>query len=384
MAWSACREEGGNVNCEKAAESISALCDGERIAREVAQHLGACEECKERLNDYVQMSTELKRLAIIAAPQRARDVSWGPQETTKLSWWQIWREPMRIPRFAFGLMLVAIASLGAGIVIVRANSSERWFQFEVRTRGGGTAERGVMSAEPKEPVQPGPVITHEADGTLAFIVRVLGGSGGSERLGVRAIWLPQNSNQSGIKEKVLGTPEREFWVIPGQRLSVPVKDYGDLEITGQLRDKLPEDQNPSEMRLYPKEGQFQVIAPQVLLVDGHVLSKGGGSGLGQLTKASFFAYYAPHYGWYIFAFKAFPGATEGKINANEVEFTLNGRAYTLLAAAPIVDRSVTKIWIQHHAGNPLGDSQPVSPDRDSSSGTMFGDFNYMLEHITKE
>jgi hypothetical protein len=384
MAWCIWREEGGNMNCEKAAEFVSVLCDGERIPREVAEHFGTCAECKARLNEYLQMSAELKRMAIIAAPQHVRDVSWGPQETTKSSWWQMWRESMRIPRYAFGLMLVVILSLGAGIVIARANNSERWFQFEVRARDGRTALTGVMSAEPKEPVSPSPVIAHEPEGTLAFIVRVLGGSGGSERLGVRAIWLPQNADQSGIKEKLLGTPEREFWVIPGQKLSIPVKDYGEIEITGQLLDKLPDDQNPSEMRLYPKEGQFQVIAPQVLLVDGHVLTNSGGSGLGLATKDYFFAYYSPHDGWYVFAFNAFPGATEGKINANQVEFTLDGRTYTLVAAAPIVDASVTKIWVQHHAGNRLMDDQHVHPDQDSHSSMMFGGLKHMLEHITKE
>ena len=291
---------------------------------------------------------------------------------------------MRIPRYAFGLMLVAMLSLGAGIAIVRANNSERWFQFEVRTREGKTALRALTSAEPKEPEPPGgPVIAHEPDGTLAFIVRVLAGRGGSERLGFRAIWAPQTVERSEIEEKVLVVPEREFWVVPGQTLTVPVKDYGEIEIMGQLLDKLPDDQNPSEMRLYPKEGQFQVIAPQVLLMDGHVLCKGGGSGLRQLQKDGFFAYYAPHGGWYIFAFNAFPGATEGKINTNQVEFTLDGRTYTLLAAAPIVDASVTKIWVQHHAGIRLVDEQQVHPDRDSQPAMMFGNLKYMLEHIAK-
>jgi len=371
------------MNCEKAAESISALCDGERIPREVAEHLGACEECRARLNEYLQMSAELKRMAIIAAPQRLREVYWGPQETIKSSWWQMWRESMRIPRFAFGLMLVAILSLGAGMAIVGANTSERWFQFEVRTRQGGIAETGFMSAEPKEPEHPGPVITHEPEGTLAFIVRVLAGSGGSEKLGVRAIWLPRDADQSGIEEMVLSAPEKDLWVISGQKLSVPVKDYGQIEITGQLLDRLPDDQDPSEKRLYPKEGQAQLISPQMLLMNDHVLSKGGGNGF-LSTEGMFFAYYAPHDGWYVFAFNAFPGATEGKINANQVEFTLDGRTYTLVAAAPIADASVTKIWVRHHAGNRLVDSQPVSPERTSHSGMMFGNFEYMLKHITKE
>jgi len=293
---------------------------------------------------------------------------------------------MRIPRYAFGLMLVAIASLGAGIVIVRANNAERWFQFEVRTRQGGMAETATMSAEPKEPEHPGPVITQEPEGTLAFIVRVLGGSGGSVKLGVRAICVPQNAEQSGIEEKVLAAPEREFWVISGQKLSVPVKDYGEIEITGKLLDKLPDNQNPSEMRLHPKAGECQVIAPQVLLMDDHVLSKGGGTGY-LPTEGGAFAYYVPHDGWYIFAFNPFPGATEGKVKANQVEFTLDGKTYTFVAAAPIVGDSLletTKMWVRHHAGTRLLDSQRVSSERESQSRAMFVGLEYLLKHITKE
>ena len=289
---------------------------------------------------------------------------------------------MRIPRYAFGLMLVAIVSLGAGIAIVRANNAERWFHFEVRTQQGGMAETAVMSAEPKEPVQPGPVITREPEGTLAFIVRVLGGTGGSVKLGVRAICLPQNADQ-GIEEKVLAVPEREFWVISGQKLSVPVKDYGQIEITGQLLDKLPDNQNPSETRLYPKPGECQVIAPQVLLMDDRVLSTGGGTGFLPIEGGAF-AFYVPHDGWYIFAFNPFPGATEGKVEANQVEFTLDGKTYTLVAAAPIVDASVTKIWVRHHAGTRLVDDERVSPGRDSESHMMFVGLEYLLKHITKE
>lgn len=372
------------MNCERAAKFVSALYDGERIPREAAEHLGSCEECKARLNDYVQMSVELKRMAMAAAPLSVREVSWGPQERTKSSWCQIWRGSMRIPRFAFGIMLVTIASLAAGIAIVRANESERWFQFEVRTRQGATAEIGLMSAEPKDPVpsNAGTVIVNEPEGTLAFIVRVLAGTGGSEKLGVRTLWLPKDASLSRIEERVLASPEREFWVIAGQKLSVPVKDYGQIEISGRLLDKLPDDRNPKETRLYPKEGQFRLTSPQVLLMDGHVLSKGGGDG-SNYTKDSFFAYYVPYDGYYIFAFREFPGATEGSVEGNQVDFSLDGKAYNLIAAAPIVDPSLKKIWVRHHAGSRLTDEQPVFPDQDSHSMMMFGDLRALLEHITK-
>jgi len=126
-----------------------------------------------------------------------------------------------------------------------------------------------------------------------------------------------------------------------------------------------------------------VASPQVLLVDGHVLSKGGGDGYNH-TKGSYFAYYAPHDGFYIFAFSEFARATEGSIERNQIEFTLNGRIYNLIASSPIVEPGTTKIWVRHQAGSRLVEGQPVFPDQDSHSSMMFGDLKAMLEHMTKE
>jgi len=373
------------MNCEKAAEFVSALCDGERIPREAAEHLGTCGECVVRLNDYVLMGVELKRMAVATAPQSVREVSWGPQERPRSSRGQIWRGSMRIPRFAFGAMLISIVMLVAGIALTRAQTRQLWFQFEVRERRGSVAEVGLMSAEPKGQVpDPGPVIINsEPEGTLTFIVRVLESRNGSEKLGVRALWVTRDSELTDLDKKTQSSLETEYWIVPGQKLNVPVKGYGQIEITGRLLDKLPDDRNPKEMRLYPKEGEFRLISPQVLLVDGRVVSKGGGNGYND-TKGTFFAYYAPHDGFYIFAFSEFTGATEGSIEGNQIEFTLDGRIYNLIACAPIVEPGITRIWVRHHAGSRLVEDQPVSPDQDSYSSMMFGDLKVMLEHMTKE
>jgi len=292
---------------------------------------------------------------------------------------------MRIPRFAFGAMLVSIVTLIAGIALTRAQARELWFQFEVRERRGSVAEVGLMSAEPKGEVpDPGPVVINsELEGTLAFIVRVMEARNGSERLGVRALWLPRNSDLTDFEKKIQSAPEAEYWIVPGQKLSVPVKGYGQIEITGRLLDKLPNDQNPKEMRLYPKEGEFRLSSPQVLLLDGRVLSKGGGDGYNN-TKDGYFAYYVPHDGFYIFAFSEFAGATEGSIKANQVEFTLDGRIYNLIASAPIVEPDIKRIWVRHHAGSRLIEDQAVFQDEDSNSSMTFGDLRALLEHMTME
>lgn len=374
------------MNCEAAAEFLSSLCDGDRIPRDAAVHFGSCKECQAQLNDYVHISVELKRMAMAAEPASVREVSWGPQEGANSSLWQMWRGPMRIPKYAFGGMLLCIASLVAGLALTRAQTRELWFQFEVLDRRGVTAETALMSAEPKGKVPNlGPVIVQdERAGTLGLIVRVLDARNGSEKLGVRALWIPQNSDLTDFRERIQSSVETEYWMIPGQKLSVPVKDYGQIEITGRLLDKLPDEHNPEEMKLYPKQGEFRLTSPQLLLVDGRVASEGGGDGLGMSVKDQFFAYYAPYDGYYIFAFTEFPGATEGSIHGNQIDFTLEGRTYNLIASTPIVGPDVAKIWIRHHVGSRLVESQPIFPDQDSHSSMMFGDLKHMLEHMTQE
>lgn len=373
------------MNCEAAAEFLSSLCDGDQIPRDAAVHFGSCKECQAQLNDYVHISVELKRMAMAAEPASVREVSWGQQEQAKSSWLRMWRGSMRIPKYAFAAMLVSIAVLVGGIALTRAQTRELWFQFEVLDRRGVTAETALMIAEPKGKVpDPGPVMTlGQPDGNLGFIVRVLDARNGSEKLGVRALWIPQNSDLTDFRERIQSSVETEYWMIPGQKLSVPVKDYGQIEITGRLLDKLPDEHNPQEMKLYPKQGEFRLTSPQLLLVDGRVMSKGGGDGLGMSLK-DYFAYYAPHDGYYIFAFTEFPGATEGNIHGNQIDVTLEGRTYNLIASTPIVGPDVTKIWMRHHAGSRLVENQPIFPDQDAHSSMMFGDLKHLLEHMTQE
>ena len=107
------------MKCEDAAEFVSALYDGERIPPKAAEHLGGCETCRGRLDAYAGMAAELRRIASLEETVNEAG-SWQKQEQTRSSWWHKSTETMRIPRFAFALMLVAIVLLSGGLVLVRA------------------------------------------------------------------------------------------------------------------------------------------------------------------------------------------------------------------------------------------------------------------------
>src|SRR6266446_2646020 len=122
MASSAGSKKGGCMKCDTTAELISALCDGERIPREAAEHIGECVACRARLNAYSTMGAELRRVASLEERREVKAGSWEEEQRVRLNWWQKGRTTMRIPRFAFALMLGMILMLSGGLVLVRART----------------------------------------------------------------------------------------------------------------------------------------------------------------------------------------------------------------------------------------------------------------------
>src|SRR5215813_5137492 len=111
------------MKCEDAVAFVSALHDGEKIPREVAEHVGACKECADLLAAYSTIGAELRRIASLAEPNGLKERAWDEKRAVQPNWWQKCLESVRIPRFAFALMLVAILLLSGGLVLVRARAN---------------------------------------------------------------------------------------------------------------------------------------------------------------------------------------------------------------------------------------------------------------------
>jgi hypothetical protein len=100
-----------------------------------------------RLNEYAEMGAELRDLASAAAPRAIPEGRWRLAEpATANNWLRKWRGTMRIPRFAFALMLAALLalSLSTGLFLTRATGTNGWFGYEVRGRDDKMIMRGAV------------------------------------------------------------------------------------------------------------------------------------------------------------------------------------------------------------------------------------------------
>lgn len=464
------------MNCKEAAECVSALFDSHQIPREVAAHLADCHECRVRLNEYAEMGAELRDLSSAATTQAIPEGRWKLAEPAAANHWVMkWRGTMRIPRFAFALMLIAIFALSGGLALVRARpggngswllltfkvpptgqimhlstktdheaeiggfgvlglpghiwtsvrfvrregqrvelsiktvyhdpglrepngetadealkdipaqdywldpdkplgvqvaglgamevsgeflaapetATANWFGYEVLGRDGKMIQRGAVppNGEGNSYYDAGAGMTYP-DGMVCFQVHMLARVGEAERIGVRALWVPKGDNRGfcmGLENNL-----RVFLYSPGEQLKIPVEGYGNVEIKGQFSPTLPETVHRG---MYPEYGKFR-IDPPVLLVQGRDVLGRFVSGGGELPlSTSYFAYGQQDEGWYLFSTKPIEGAVEGTLTMNDIEFTLDGKQYSLFTGDPIVFGKVN-IWVKHYAS--IKDADPTS------------------------
>lgn len=105
------------MRCEEAREFVSRLCDGHVVPSEAAEHIGECQVCRARLDDYLRMGVELRRAASLERPEPVKAGSWRNGRKIRGSWWRKGATTMRIPRFAFVSMLALILVLSSGFAL---------------------------------------------------------------------------------------------------------------------------------------------------------------------------------------------------------------------------------------------------------------------------
>jgi hypothetical protein len=333
------------MKCEEATEFVSALCDGEMIPPAAAEHIGICEACRARLREYAEMGAELRRMASMQSVEGAPAPVWkkAQRTTLQLNWWTKGWETMRIPRFAFAMLLAAVVVLGSSLAImrVRAHTKGPVLILTAKTASGHTVRCALslidLKAESCNSVQT------VASGAELTEFRIISEQGDRIELGVRARLVTGSGPFSSNDTENL--PETQYWFQAGDKLEVKEDGSEPITLTGELLDHMPTSLAVGgEEQLDPNANELRFVAP-VLVRGKDVLYDFDGMTGTTNEKDHGIALYVPHDGRYLVSLSPLEGAAEGRIKESRVTFELNGQPYQFLTGAPVARGE--QIWILH-------------------------------------
>ena len=327
------------MTCKEAAEFVSALLDGEIIPTGAAMHIGTCEACKLLLRDYVEMGTELRRFASNEPAQPAPALHLEPRAREPYTFWRKGRETMKIPRFAFALLILAVVALASSLTVigVAAHSSGHVLVLNVELSGQDHSYTGVFDTTRRGP-QPWTVIGRMNQRLAGFQFELLARSGDRVELGFRSRTNPLSAdghNRMGVAE-LRSQPQSQYWFEPGQTLKIDMQGVGTLVVTGDWMDHTPVFyHNPALMGeiMDPNADELRLVSP-LLLRDkqeiGEISDSAKPTAPGDAIQV-----YIPSHGRYLLSLEPMQGAVEANVRLNHITFELNGQENVFVAGAPV-------------------------------------------------
>jgi|HubBroStandDraft_2_1064218.scaffolds.fasta_scaffold00045_21 hypothetical protein len=337
------------MNCEEAAEFASALCDGQTIPPEAAHHIGACATCRERLNAYAATGAELRRVASVERPVASNPGLWAREEKRiGLNWWREGKMTMRIPRFAFVLMLVLILFLSSSLFLVRArtDADEGVLVLTYRILPNGSNEECVVTTDANSGANHCVGKNSGAWGALTSSFRFVGKEGNRSELGIKTKYESQvRQPASESTDDLKDVPEQTVWIEPGEKQRISVSGLGEIELAGEYLDHMPALRHAPDETLDPRKNEFRIVSP-VLVRGNEVLFNFAGSDstdLGDPDAALMI--YLPGKGRYLVSTVPFDGAIEGSVASGQIKFTLEDQDYVLLTAMPATRSD--HVWVTH-------------------------------------
>jgi hypothetical protein len=333
------------MDCNEAAEFVSALYDGETVPRTAAEHIGACEVCKARWTSYMEIGIELRRVASLEIPEAAQQRLWGkPQWNLKL-WWQKGWETMRIPRIAFAVMSAGIVVLASSLAVVgvRAHSDGTAVMLKVKLAPGQAPFPCPLSTTDKKNDTCSGVAGLE-DGMLTYKLKVLQKEGNRVQLGFRSKLDPKPGSGSYSLSTVDDLPESQYWFEPGETLKVDLPNHEKMSVTGEWMDHVPYGIAAENESLDPAPDELRISSPVLLRGEKVVGDFEGGNAIAN-QPGKVVTLFMPGEGRFQFSLTPIPDAILGHVLWNRVSFESDGRSYVFLTGTPI-SRS-EKIWVRY-------------------------------------
>ena len=363
MAGGAEVERGGRMKCEESAEFVSALCDGETIPREAAEHIGECETCRATLNAYSTMGAELRRLASLEERTEFKAGSWKKEQRVRLNWWRKGRTTMRIPRFAFALMLGMILLLSGGLVLVRARTGtgEPVLVLTYKIPPHGRTARCTITTDGNPRTNRCNYSTGGTSGLLTVNTRFVSKEGQRTELGVRTRYETQArslgmSNTDNLKD----VPEEMVWIEPGNKQEISVPGLGEVELTGEYLDHVPALLFRPDEALDAQKNEFRIVSPVLIRGKEVVFNLGGSNSTDSGDPDAALMVYFPGEGRYLISTVPFEGAVEGNVELGQIKFSLEGQDYALLTAMPTTRSE--HVWVTHEPHYKLSEHMQGASD----------------------
>lgn len=341
------------MHCEQIEEYVSALCDGEKIPRDAAEHIGSCQSCSEELNDYAAIGLELRRLASLEeAPQAAR-IDWEPEPETKVRWWRQGLTTMRIPRLAFGVMLMAIVALSGGLVLVRARAGSaggRFLELKYSLPVSPFAPYGrlgicIMKTDGSQQGNTCNFVDHGRTGVLLMNTHVITSLGDTAEVKIRAKFVPGPGDMQIDYSEALfeDVPEKTVSLAPGEEQEIEVAGLGKVGLQREYLEHVPPLMYRPQETLDPNPREFRIVAP-VLLRDNQVIAKVDGYSIDTGETDATLMLYVPGEGRYLIGIAPFEGAVQGDVHLGQITFSLEGHDYLLLTSTPITISE--RVWVK--------------------------------------
>jgi hypothetical protein len=306
------------VTCKEAAEFVSALFDGEIIPPDAAKHIGACEACKLLLRDYAEMGAELRRVASIETAQPAPSLQLEPKARQPHTLWQKGRETMKIPKFAFALLILAVIALASSLTVigVGAHSSGNVLVLNAELSGRSLPFTCVFDTTRRGP-QPCTHIGRMNQSWAGIQFQLLARSGDRVQLGFRSKATPFTATNGRMSIfEVMSQPQAQYWFEPGETLKIDMQSVGTFAVTGEWMDHMPVFyRNPDLMgeTMDPNADELRLVSP-LLLRDKQEIAEISDSAKATAPGDAIQVYIPPH-GRYLLSLEPMKGGLSRRLSA---------------------------------------------------------------------
>jgi hypothetical protein len=355
------------MKCEDAAEFVSALCDGEVIPQEAAEHIGDCEVCQARLGAFSTIGVELRRVASLQAPGEMKAGSWEEKQRVRVNWWQKGSATMKIPRFAFASMLGIILLLSGGLVLVRARPATAGavllLTYKIPPQGRAVHCAVTTDANPKS--NHCSYSTGGPSGTVFMNTRFVTKEGERTELAVRARYESQPRSFGGSEDDQIlkDVPEERVRIEPGEKQEISVAGLGSIELTGEYLDHMPAYLFRPEETLDPERNEFRIVSPVLIRGKEVVFNMDGSSSIDSDDQSAALMIYFPGEGRFIISTVPFEGSVQGGVELGQIKFSLDGQDYLLLTAMPTTRSE--HVWVVHEPHYKLSEHMPGASDNEA-------------------